>query len=111
MKQGDIYLVNFDPAVGREYRKIRPAIIVQNERLAKSSPYVTVMPVTSKIEQWRPHDIFVTKDSKNRLLKDSLIRVQQISSFDRARFIKKIGHLNSPVLRSVRGYLRRHFLL
>ncbi|MBU1032567.1 MAG: type II toxin-antitoxin system PemK/MazF family toxin [Patescibacteria group bacterium] len=111
MKQGDIFLVNFDPSVGREYKKIRPALILQHESSAKKSPYVTVMPMSSRIDNWNLPDILVPKDNKNRLMTNSLIKVQQISSFDKKRFIKKIGAVNSPVLRKVRGYLRQHFKL
>lgn len=111
MKQGDIYLVNFDPSVGREYKKVRPALIVQNKTTLKTSPYVTVMPISSKIEGWRNPDIFIQKDKKNRLIADSLIKAQQISSFDKKRFIKRIGEVNSPTIRKVRGYIRKHFQL
>jgi mRNA interferase MazF len=110
MNQGEIHLVNFDPSIGREYRKVRPALVLQSEKISKTSPYITVMPISSKIDFQQEFDIFVQKDRKNRLMNDSIIRVHQISSFDKSRLIKKIGEVNSPVLRKVRGYLRKHFL-
>ena len=91
MRQGDIYLVNFDPSVGREYKKVRPALVLQNQTSIKTSPFITVMPISSKIDRWNPPDILVPKDNKNRLMTDSIIKVHQISSFDKQRFIKKIG--------------------
>lgn len=109
MKFGDICLVNCDPSVGHEYKKIRPAVVVQMEEAGKNSPVVTVMPISSQVEKFTANDVFVEKDHKNRLAQDSIIRVQHISSFDRSRFIKKIGEINSPVTRKVRGYLRKHF--
>lgn len=109
MKFGDIYLVDFEPSVGKEYKKTRPAIIIQMEEIFKSSPLVTFMPISSKVERFSMHDIFVEKDLKNKLTKDSIIKVNQISSFDKSRIIKKVGEANSPVIRRVRGYLRRHF--
>ena len=33
MKQGEIWLINLDPAVGAEIKKIRPAIIVNDDTL------------------------------------------------------------------------------
>ena len=111
MRQGEIYLVNFDPSVGHEYRRVRPAIVIQSEETTLVSSLVTVMPISSKIETWQEPDIFIARDSKNRLANDSVIRVRQISSFDTQRFIKRIGEANSPVLRKIRGYLRKHFAL
>lgn len=111
MKQGEIYLVDFDPSVGQEYRKIRPAVVVQSEQVSKISPYVTVMPISSQIDRIGRHDILVPNDHKNQLIRTSVIRSIQISSFDKARLIKRLGEVNSPILRRIRGYLREHFLL
>ncbi len=106
---GDIYLTKFDPSVGREYSKIRPALVIQEENISAISPYITIMPISSRINKFKLPDIFLPKDEKNRLLNDSVIKVQQISSFDKSRFIKLIGRANSPIIRKVRGYIRKHF--
>jgi len=41
------------------------------------------------------------KDFLNRLMKDSLIKIKQISSFDKRRFIKLIGTINYQTLEQV----------
>ena len=101
MNQGDIYFVKFDPSIGHEYRKTRPALVIQTAEISDSSSLVTVMPISSHIEKYQDPEIPIEKDEKNR----------QISTFDRSRFVRKIGEANSPVLRKVRGYLRKHFAL
>jgi mRNA interferase MazF len=111
MKQGDIYFVNFDSSVGREYKKTRPALIVQSQSVCENSSLVTVMPITSQISKYEDLDVFISKDAKNRLMNDSVIMVRQISTLDKRRLLRKIGEVNSPVIRKVRGYLRKHFLL
>lgn len=111
MKQGDIYFVRFDPSIGHEYRKTRPAIIIQSEEITNISSLVTVMPISSHIEKFQEPDVPIERDEKNRLAKDSVIMVRQISTFDESRFKRKIGEASSPVLRKVRGYLRKHFAL
>lgn len=111
MKQGDIYFVRFDPSIGHEYRKTRPAIVIQSEEISNISSLVTVMPISSHIERCQEPDIPVERDEKNRLAKDSVIMVRRISTFDQSRFKRKIGEASSPVLRKVRGYLRKHFAL
>jgi len=111
MNQGDIYFVKFDPSIGHEYRKTRPALVIQTAEISDSSSLVTVMPISSHIEKYQDPEIPIEKDEKNRLAHDSVIMVRQISTFDRSRFVRKIGEANSPVLRKVRGYLRKHFAL
>lgn len=106
---GDIYLVNFEPSFGREIKKTRPAIVIQEAKISEASSYVTVMPMSSQIDKLRQIDIFIQKDDKNRLTSDSVIKVRHISSFDKSRLLHYIGQANSPTIRSVRGYLRKHF--
>ena len=106
---GDIYLANCAPNFGREYGKVRPVIVVQEENISQMSPLVTIMPISSKVEKMEGTDVFVGKDDKNRLSVDSVVKVHQISSYDKERFLHFIGKVNSPVIRKVRGYLRRHF--
>lgn len=106
---GDICLTEFDPSVGHEYRDIRPALVIQEDYVSAVSPYVTVLPITSKIDKHFSPDVFIQKDEKNKLMMDSVIKVRHISSFDRTRITIRIGQAGSPVIRQVRGYLRRHF--
>lgn len=109
MKFGDICLVNFDPSIGKEYKKVRPALVVQDESIAGKSPYVTVMPISSKVDRMSLVDVLLSKDEENKLLADSIVKVQQISSFDKRRIIKVFGEVKSPVRRKVKGYIRKHF--
>ncbi|OQX72636.1 MAG: MazF family transcriptional regulator [Bacteroidetes bacterium 4484_249] len=97
-RRGQIWLVNFDPSIGHEYKKIRPAIIIQCEKYITTSSLLTVIPVSSKIANHTDLDIFVKKDSLNRLMKDSLIKTKQISSFDNRRFIKLIGLVSDKMM-------------
>lgn len=106
---GDIYLTDFDPSVGHEFQKKRPAIVIQEEWISNESSCVTIMPISSKIEKMGKTDIFLQKDGKNKLTKDSIIKVHYICTFDKSRLKHYIGHTGSPTVRQVRGYLRRHF--
>ena len=106
---GDIYYVEYNPSVGHEYRGKRPAIVIQEEKISSLSSVITVMPLTSQLNQLRQSDVLIQKDDKNRLTLDSVIKVNHINSFDKQRFQFKIGSAGSPVIRQIRGYLRRHF--
>ena len=45
MKQGEIWLINLDPAIGAEIKKTRPAVIVNDNSLGKL-PLKVVVPIT-----------------------------------------------------------------
>jgi mRNA interferase MazF len=107
MKKGEIWLVNFDPSVGKEYQKIRPALVIKSEEIVSS--LVTIMPLSSVLKQKKETDISLSKDSKNRLFSDSILRTEQISSFDTDRFIHFVGVVSPSVLLEVDQYLRKHF--
>ncbi len=109
MKCGDIYLVDFCKAVGHEYQGVRPAVIIQADSYIQKTNIVTVMPLTSHLEKKREGDILVKADGHNRLYRDSLIRVAHIKSFDRSRFIKKIGRIDDSVMLRIKAYLKKHF--
>lgn len=106
---GQIVWVNFDPSIGHEYRKKRPALVVQSkEQLAKSN-LITVIPLTSALNNSTADDILITANSTNHLSADSLLKVYCISSFDYSRFEKIIGKLDSHIEVLVQEYIKKHF--
>lgn len=109
MKQGDIYLIQWDPSVGHEFQKARPAIILSSENILKKSNLITVMAVTKNTGTPIDDDIIIQKDSINRLMFDSLIKVHHISSFDISRKIKHIGNVSPDILEKIKKYLYKHF--
>ena len=106
---GDICIVDFDPSVGHEYRKTRPAIVIQESSITKKSPILVVLPISTKVDGMQVDNILIEKDEKNNLNADSAIKVQHITGCDLSRIRGYLGSANSPVIRQVRGYLRRHF--
>jgi mRNA interferase MazF len=100
-QRGQIWLVNFDPSFGHEYKKVRPALIVQNDKYMESGNLLTVIPISSQTIKQTELDILIMKDSQNRLMTDSLLKTKQISSFDKLRFIKLIGTINKKITEEV----------
>jgi mRNA interferase MazF len=90
-ERGQIWLVNFEPSFGHEYQKVRPALIIQNEKYIDSGNLLTVIPISSQIANPEELDILIKVSEQNRLMKDSLLKMRHISSFDRRRFIKLVG--------------------
>ena len=56
-KKGEIYLVNFDPTIGHEVKKKRPALIISNDIHNQHSPLVTVAPLFSNVDKIYPFEI------------------------------------------------------
>jgi len=58
-RRGEVYLVNFDPSLGAEIRKIRSALIVQNDVGNQNSPVTIVAAITSTLKKPYPFQVFV----------------------------------------------------
>ncbi len=89
MKRGEVWWINFDPSVGGEIRKKRPAVIVSNSAACKFLNIVQVVPITSNTERLYPSEAYVTvKEKKGKAMAD------QLTTVSKKRFIKKIGILD-----------------
>ncbi|MCK5319869.1 type II toxin-antitoxin system PemK/MazF family toxin [Candidatus Parcubacteria bacterium] len=110
MKKGEIWLVKFieNQSVGHEYVKDRPALVIESNKQIQTTVIVTIMPMTTSANK-HVDDIVIKKDLKNRLNKDSLIKVHHVISFDKARFIHKIGEIEFIAMARVEKYLKKHF--
>ena len=105
-RRGQIWLVNFDPSFGHEYKKVRPALIVQDDKYIESSGLLTVIPISSQIIRQTELDILLRKDPQNRLMTDSLLKTKQISSFDKRRFVKLIGTVGEETMKKVKNNIK-----
>lgn len=101
MKNGEIWLVDFDPSFGHEYQKVRPALLIESDLYIPLGNLITVLPISSQIQKSGILDVTIPKNATNRLMSDSLIKTRQISSFDSRRFIKRIGSCQTVVLEEV----------
>ena len=100
-RRGDIYLADFDPTVGSEIRKTRPALIVQNDIANEYSPITIVAAITSKFDTTiRPTEALIEAE-EGGLTKRSVVLLNQIRSFDRARLTKRLGRVSPETLRRV----------
>jgi mRNA interferase MazF len=93
-KRGDVYLVAFDPTLGAEIQKTRPALILQNDIGNQHSPITIVAAVTSNVARRGPTSV-VLSPPEGGLAADSVILLNQIRSIDKQRLIRRLGRLEA----------------
>ena len=104
MTRGSVWWVQFDPAVGSEINKTRPAVIVSNDRANQFLARVVVIPLTSNVSRVYPGEAIVTVNgTKNKAMTD------QIMSADKSRLNNKIADLSDDDVVSIETAIKRFF--
>ncbi len=102
LKRGDIWLTNFDPIVGAEIKKVRPAIIVSSDGVGKL-PIKLIAPITDWKEYYAENiwHVKIEANIKNSLSKDSAVDILQLRGVDVQRLIRKIGECSSEIMEEI----------
>jgi len=104
MTRGSVWWVEFDPAVGSEIHKTRPAVIVSNDTANKFLARVVVIPLTSNVSRVYPGEAVVTVNGdKSKAMTD------QIMSADKSRLKNKIAVLSDDDMISLETAMKRFF--
>jgi mRNA interferase MazF len=90
-RRGEIWWVNLDPSVGREARKTRACLILQNDLGNKQSSLTTVVPFLAKKNY--PFVVNILPTELNGLDKERGLHFSQIKAIDASRVISKLGQL------------------
>lgn len=108
MKQSEIWLINLDPTIGAEIKKTRPAIVVNDNTLAKL-PLKIIVPLTDWKERYEiaPWMVYIQPDTINNLSKKSAADCFQVRSIAVERFIRKIGRISSNNLEEIKNALSK----
>jgi mRNA interferase MazF len=101
IRRGDIVLVNFNPIVGNEMGKQRPALVIQNDIGNKYSNTTIVIPISSSnIKKEIPTLVFLPK-TKSGLSDDSIINCSQIRTIDKKRIINKLKKVDLVIFKEI----------
>ena len=83
MKRCEIWWVNFDPSIGGEIKKKRPAVIISNDASNKFLNRIQVVPLTSKTGRLYPSEALVVFDGKeSKAMADQLATVSKLRLFN-----------------------------
>jgi mRNA interferase MazF len=89
MKRGELWSVDFEPSIGGEIRKIRPAVIVSHDAANRNLNRVQVVPLSSKTDKLYPSEAYVGVGSQL-----SKAMADQIATVSKRRLRSKLGTLS-----------------
>jgi mRNA interferase MazF len=99
-RRGEVWLVSFDPTLGAEIRKTRPALVIQNDIGNRLSPITIVAAITTTVKRAYPFQVHLAAGEAG-LDSDSVVTLNHIRSIDRQRLVHRMGHATSATMKAV----------
>lgn len=115
LRRGQIVLVSFDPVVGSEASKTRPAVIVSNNTanaaaVRSDRATVTVVPLTSNTARVHPFQVLLPAPATG-LDQDSKAQAEQVRTIAVARIARPVGWVPAELMGALDEALRLHLAL
>ena len=102
-KRFEVYLVNLDPTIGSEIKKVRPCLVISPDEMNAHIATVIVAPMTT---QGRAYPTRVSCKFQG---KDGQVVLDQIKTVDKTRLAKKLGTISASTQKAVLAILAEMF--
>ncbi len=96
MNRGEVWWINFEPSVGGEVQKQRPAVVISNDQANRFANRLQVVPLTTKIARLHPGDTYVMLDGNQRKAMAS-----QLTTVSKLRVLNFVGRISREDLQKV----------
>jgi len=90
LKRGEVYWLAFDPSVGSEIQKTRPAVIVSNDAANQALNRTLVVPLSSQTARVYPGEALVDLNGEPRKA-----MADQLTTASKQRFRSRLGQISS----------------
>jgi mRNA interferase MazF len=97
-RRGELWWVSFDPSVGGEIQKTRPAIVISNDSANAALNRVIVVPVSSQVAKLYPGEALITLNGEQRKA-----MADQIMTVSKQRLKNRVGILAHSDIAAVEG--------
>lgn len=101
MRRGEVWWVDFDPSLGGEIRKRRPAVIVSNDAFNTYANRLQVIPVTSNVERVYPSETLITLNGR-----PGKAMADQLTTVSKQRLSNKAGVLTAEEMDRIERAIR-----
>jgi len=98
--QYNVYLINLDPTIGHEIKKVRPCIIISPDEMNQNIKTVIIAPMTTKSHKY-PTRVAITFQNKR-----GWIVLDQIRTIDNKRIIKRLGKISTKSISEIKQVIK-----
>lgn len=105
VERGDIYYADLGKTIGSVQGKIRPVVILQNNKGNKHSPTVIVATLTSKVRKKRtlPTHVVFKVDG---LPRESIAQLEQITTIDKRQLLNFVCQMPKAAMEQIENAAR-----